>query len=88
MANIVGVFLHTNPFREDLPQHWEFKELQLPTASNSAVTIVSAAQELLTQIYKPGYFYKKAGVIVMGITPTSPIQLNLFDINAERFEKL
>lgn len=88
VANIVGVFLHTNPFREDLPQHWEFKELQLPTASNSAVTIVSAAQELLTQIYKPGYFYKKAGVIVMGITPTSPIQLNLFDINAERFEKL
>ena len=24
----------------------------------------------------------------MGIAPTSPIQLNLFDINAERFEKL
>ncbi len=32
--------------------------------------------------------YKKAGVVVMGIAPTSPIQLNLFDINAERFEKL
>ena len=88
VAHIVGVFLHTNPFREDLPQYGDFREMQLPTASNSTVTIVKTAQELLTKIYKPGYFYKKAGVIVMGISPVSPIQLNLFDINAERFEKL
>ena len=88
VASIVGVFVNTNYFREDLPQYWKFEEVTLPTASNSAVTLVKAANELLTKIYKPGYSYKKAGVIVMGITPSSPIQLNLFDINAERFEKL
>ncbi|MBQ4041326.1 MAG: DUF4113 domain-containing protein, partial [Prevotella sp.] len=88
VANIVGVFLNTNYFREDLPQYWQFQEATLPTASNSSITIVKAANEILTKIYKAGYQYKKAGVIVMGIAPTSPIQLNLFDINAERFEKL
>ena len=88
VASIVGVFLNTNYFREDLPQYWQFKEVNLPTPSNSSVTIVQAAKEILTDIYKEGYQYKKAGVIVMGIAPTSPIQLNLFDINAERFEKL
>ena len=88
VASIVGVFLNTNYFREDLPQYWKFKEVNLSTPSNSTVTIVQAAKEILTDIYKEGYQYKKAGVIVMGIAPTSPIQLNLFDINAERFEKL
>ena len=34
------------------------------------------------------YHYKKAGVIVMGIGPNSPIQQDLFDINAEQFEKM
>ena len=88
VASIVGVFLNTNYFREDLPQYWQFKEQSLPTPSNSTATIVKAAHGVLNEIYKEGYQYKKAGVIVMGIAPTSPIQLNLFDINAERFEKL
>lgn len=88
VASIVGVFLNTNYFREDLPQYWQFKEVNLPTPSNSSVTIVQAAKEILTDIYKEGFQYKKAGVIVMGIGATSPVQLNLFDINAEKFEKL
>ena len=88
VASIVGVFLNTNYFRDDLPQYWQFREVSLPTASNSTTTIVKSAHGVLNEIYKEGYQYKKAGVIVMGIAPTSPIQLNLFDINAERFEKL
>jgi len=88
VASIVGVFLNTNYFRDDLPQYWQFKELSLPTPSNSTTTIVKAAHGVINEIYKEGYQYKKAGVVVMGIAPTSPIQLNLFDINAERFEKL
>ena len=88
VASIVGVFLNTNYFRDDLPQYWQFKEVSLPTATNSTTTIVKAAHGILDDIFRQGYQYKKAGVIVMGIAPTSPIQLNLFDINAERFEKL
>lgn len=88
VASIVGVFLNTNYFRDDLPQYWQFKELSLPTPTNSTTTIVKAAHGVLNDIFREGYQYKKAGVIVMGIAPTSPIQLNLFDINAERFEKL
>ena len=88
VASIVGVFLNTNYFRDDLPQYWQFKEVSLPTPTNATTTIVKAAHGVLDDIFRLGYQYKKAGVIVMGIAPTSPIQLNLFDINAERFEKL
>ena len=88
VASIVGVFLNTNIFREDLPQYWQFRETTLPTASSSTQTIVKAANKALEEIYKPGYRYKKAGVVVMGIGATSPIQLNLFDINADQFQKM
>ena len=80
----MGVFLNTNAFREDLPQYWHFQE----TPSSSTVTIVKAANEVLQKLYRQGYHYKKAGVIVMGIGPNSPIQQDLFDTNAEQFEKM
>ena len=88
VASIVGVFLNTNAFREDLAQYWNFQERPLITPSSSTITIVQAANDVLQSIYRPGYQYKKAGVIVMGIGPDSPIQQDLFDINAEQFQKM
>ena len=87
-ATIVGVFLHTNLFREDLPQYWNYEEKRLTVGTNSTIDIVKAASEVLQDIYRQGYHYKKAGVIVMGIGPNSPQQLDLFDYNAEQFEKM
>ena len=88
VATIVGVFLNTNMFREDLAQYWNFQESRLLTPSNSTITIIKAANDVLQRIYRPSYQYKKAGVIVMGIGPDSPIQQDLFDINAEQFQKM
>ena len=88
VASIVGVFLNTNAFREDLPQYWNFQEMRLFTPSSSTITIVKAANEVLQKLFRQGYHYKKAGVIVMGIGPNSPIQQDLFDTNAEQFEKM
>ena len=87
VASIVGVLLSTNPFREDLLQYWNFQETRLLTPSSSTIPIVQAATDVLKSIYRQGYMYKRAGVIVMGITPNSPIQQDLFDVNAEQIEK-
>ena len=35
-----------------------------------------------------GVQYKRGGVIVMGISPSRPIQQDLFDLNAEQIEKM
>ena len=88
VASIVGVFLNTNAFREDLPQYWNFLEQRLITPTSSSITIIQTANEVLKKIYREGYQYKKAGVIVMGIGADSPIQQDLFDINAEQFQKM
>ena len=88
VASTVGVFVNTNAFREDLAQYWNFQETRLITPTSSTIPIVDAACDVLQKIYRQGYQYKKAGVIVMGIGPDSPIQQDLFDINAEQIEKM
>lgn len=88
VATIVGVFVNTNVFREDLAQYWNFQETRLLTPSNSTTIIVRAAIDVLRSIFKPGFQYKKAGVVVMGIAPNSPIQQDFFDIDAEQIQKL
>ena len=87
VASIVGVFLSTNPFREDLLQYWNFQETRLLTPTNSATPIVQAATDVLRAIYRKDYLYKRGGVIVTGISPSSPIQQDLFDMNAEQIER-
>ena len=88
VASIVGVFVSSNPFREDLLQYWKYDETRLITPTNSTTSIVKAAADVLDQIFVQGVNYKRAGVIVMGIAPSSPLQQDLFDINAEQIQKM
>ena len=88
VASIVGVFVSSNPFREDLLQYWKYDETRLITPANSTSLIVKAAAEVLDKVFIQGVQYKRAGVIVMGISPNSPLQQDLFDINAEQIEKM
>ena len=87
VASIVGVFVSSNPFREDLLQYWKYDEKRLITPTSSTIPIAKAASEVLDKIFIQGVQYKRGGVIVMGISPNSPIQQDLFDINAEQIEK-
>jgi len=87
VASIVGVFVSSNPFREDLLQYWKYDEKRLITPTSSTIPIVKAASEVLDKIFIQGVQYKRGGVIVMGISPSSPIQQDLFDVNAEQIEK-
>ena len=88
VASIVGVFVSTNPFREDLLQYWKYQETRLITPTSSIIPIVQAATEVLDNIFIQGLQYKRGGVIVMGIAPSSPLQQDLFDVNAEQIQKM
>ena len=88
VASVVGIFVSTNPFREDLLQYWKYQELRLITPTNSTIPIVQAATELLDRLFIQGLQYKRAGVIVNGISPSSPLQQDLFDVDAGQIQKL
>ena len=88
VASTVGVFINTNTFREDLEQYTNYHETRLVTPSNSTVTIVSAANEALQAIFRPGYRYKRAGVVLTDVANDSPVQVDLLGTAPERYNKL
>lgn len=87
-CNSVMVFLLTNRFREDLPQYNPSTVLKLPYATNSSIEISNFALEGLEKIFKQGYEYKKAGVVIMDFTTESEHQLNLFENSNPKHKKL
>jgi len=78
-CNAVMVFVHTNFFREDLDQYSRSIVIKLPFPTSSSIELARFARQALECIYRKGYNYKKAGVILMDITPELPSQLNLFE---------
>lgn len=88
-AQALMVFIHTNNFREDQPQYFQNCVVKLPVPTNNTPEIVHYALIALRNIYRKGYFFKKAGVIIIDIVPDSAIQQNLFDnVDRERQKKL
>ena len=88
VAQSVSVFIDTNHFREDLPQYWNMAEERLLTPSNSTQQIVQTATRCMERVFRQGYHYKRAGVIVMGISPDNVVQTNFIDYDSERHEKM
>ena len=77
-CNVVMVFLHSNWHRKDLPQHSKNMVVKTHYPTNSSIDLVQYAVQGLEHLYKKGFHYKKAGVIVMGITPENAKQFSLF----------
>jgi DNA polymerase V len=77
-ARVVSVFLETNPFRNDLEQYNRIKAFPLAEPSSYTPMIVSHAINGLENIFKEGYHYKKAGVMVSEIAPAQSSQTNMF----------
>jgi len=86
VANLMDVFIHTDPFNPNEPQYNISKSITLPIGTNSSRELAGFALICLEKIYHPGYVYKKAGVIVDGLEPQSSWQSALFD-HADRLRE-
>ncbi|MEG0519361.1 MAG: Y-family DNA polymerase [Bacteroidales bacterium] len=85
----INVFIYTNRFRTDLPPHNDNKIIRLEVLTDSSLEIVEQACRALQQIFIPGVGYKKAGVILLGITPKQGQQLTFFDtVDHEKHSRL
>jgi DNA polymerase V len=68
VAQAVQVFIRTNPF-SDKPFDAGSITLPLALASDDTRVLVRIAQQGLTQIYRAGFEYQKAGVVLIDIQP-------------------
>lgn len=87
-CNLVMVFLQSNPFRPDLPQYGKSIVIKTTSPTNSSIDLIHLAAQALKKIYIPGFQYKRAGVMVMGLTTSDARQLNLFEKVDPRHEQL
>lgn len=88
-AGAVMTFIQTNRFRDDLPQYFQNRICRFPVATSDTLEIVPAALAALRQLYRPGFQYKKAGVILLDIVPQNAVQMNLFSPrNSEKSNRL
>jgi DNA polymerase V len=73
------VFVQTNPFRTQDAQYAREQTVRLPVATADTGKIVRAARLGLNAIWRDGFQYKKAGVMLLDLAPASSIQGGLFD---------
>lgn len=77
-ATVLTVFLHTNEFKNK-PQYSNSATLYLPIATDSTQELIRAALVGIRGVYRVGFLYKKAGVILTGLASVGQVQANLFD---------
>ena len=87
-ASVIQVFLHTNRFRKDLPQYMPSLAIPLPMPTNDSLALNKWACHLIDLMFKPEYQYKKAGVVLSEISPTSHIQGDLLAPETETNSRL
>jgi DNA polymerase V len=73
------VFIQTNPHKRELPQYARSLEIDLERASNNTPEIIKYVMGAFNMIFKEGFAYKKAGVIVTGLVPEQTVQQSVFD---------
>lgn len=88
VCGMVMVFARTNPFRDDLPQFSGSASHVFTTPTSSTGEIVKAALCLLREFYRPGFLYKKAGVMVDRISSATAVQPDLFEFDPDKRCKL
>lgn len=78
LAGALQVYIRTNPFNPDRPQYQRGITIPVPEATSDTLRLTRAALWGLRRIYKPGYDYKKAGVMLLDLCDARTPQGNLF----------
>ena len=82
VCGAIHVFVQTNRFREGDPQYCNGVTIPFPEPTDDLRTLAGAAICGLNKIYRTGFQYKKAGVMLMDLAPNTFYQGTLF--NQER----
>lgn len=88
LASVMAVFARTSHFVES-PMAI-FHTVALPAPTNYTPVLLKWSGTILQVIFRPGYLYKKAGVVMSGLQPMSHRQGDLFDqsLSLEREKQL
>ena len=81
LAQGLIVFAYTNRYREAQQQYYPSQVVKLSFATADTTELVKHASQALKEIYRPGFAFKKAGVILTDISSGEHYVQDLFDAN-------
>jgi len=84
----VTTFIHTNYFKEGSPQYYGVGTKNFLSGSSDTLKVIKEVHKTLDEIYRPGYEYKKAGVLLTHILPRNQNQIEMFCERPDDNEKL
>jgi DNA polymerase V len=76
-AALLHVFIHTSPFG-DGPKYSGGETIKLPAPTDDTLQLVRLAMYILKRIYRPGFRFQKAGVMLGEIVPAGGQQTDMF----------
>jgi DNA polymerase V len=82
-AGAMQVWVETNPFKPGEPQYHPTIGITLKPATDDTLRLIGAAREGVMRMYRPGFRYQKAGVMLDHLVPADAVQGELF-LPAER----
>ncbi len=85
VAKAITVFVRTSPFQRNFGYYSNSKTVDFPIATNNSIETVKTAVAILESIFKNGYRYQKAGVMLTGLSNADG-KKNLF--SSEKDEKI
>jgi len=85
IAKAITVFVRTSPFQKNFRYYSNTKTIDFPIATNNSIEIVKTAVAILENIFKNGYQYQKAGVMLTGLSDAND-KTNLF--SSKKDEKI
>lgn len=83
-CRFISAFVKTSPFALNEPYYGNSASVKLLTPTQDSRDIIAAATRCLDAVWKDGYRYQKAGVMLGDFYSQGVAQLNLFDDNAPR----
>lgn len=79
LASIISVFIRTNPYKPNDDQYTPSISIKLPNPTDDTRVFLNAVDQALESIYRPGYNYKKAGIMINDIRDPDQVQLDMFN---------
>ena len=78
-AGAMTVFVMTSRFVEPRKRYFNSHGVNFPTATNYTPELIEYATRIVQRLYKKGFLYTKAGLILGDLAPEGKVQGNLFD---------
>ncbi|MDH5772316.1 MAG: Y-family DNA polymerase, partial [Rhodospirillaceae bacterium] len=88
VSGALCVFIRTSPFHEDHRQYSNSITIGIDPATSHTRDILKPALSALKQIYRDGYHYKKAGIILLDIVSGDNAPKTLFENHNPRDDKM